>query len=126
MTDIAAIVACVVLAGLTVFQIALIAGAPIGRFAWGGAHTILPSRLRAGSGVSIVLYTLFALLILQRAGLVDVGVIDRFANAGIWVLVAYFTIGIGMNAISRSKPERAVMTPLAAILAITCLAVALN
>jgi hypothetical protein len=53
--QLAAIVACAVLAGLTVFQAALIAGAPLGRFAWGGQHDVLPAKLRIGSAVSIAL-----------------------------------------------------------------------
>ena len=43
----------VILAALAVFQLALAAGAPLGRFAWGGSHEVLPPRLRVGSLVSI-------------------------------------------------------------------------
>ena len=51
----AAVVASVLLAGLAVFQVALIAGAPLARFAWGGQHRVLPTRLRIGSAVSVAL-----------------------------------------------------------------------
>src|ERR671917_227371 len=67
----AAVVGVVLLAALAVFQTALICGAPLGRFAWGGQHVVLPSRLRIGSAVSLVLYALFALLVLQAAGVVS-------------------------------------------------------
>lgn len=53
---------------LAVFQVLLIAGAPLGRFAWGGQHDVLPARLRIGSAVSIALYAVFAVLMLQAAG----------------------------------------------------------
>lgn len=45
---------------------------------------------------------------------------------GIWVLAVYFAVGVVMNGISRSKPERNLMTPVALVLAITTLLIALN
>ena len=44
--QVAAIAACILMAALAVFQAALIAGAPLGRFAWGGQHDVLPAKLR--------------------------------------------------------------------------------
>jgi len=125
MAPLAAIVAVAVLAALAVFQAALVAGAPLGHFAWGGAHRVLPSRLRIGSVISIVIYAAIAVLLVDRAGLVDL-VPDAVSTIGTWCLVAYFTLGIGLNAISRSRPERLVMTPLAAVLALLSLVVALG
>jgi hypothetical protein len=115
--------AVLILAGLTVFQLLLIAGRPLGRFAWGGQHEVLPNNLRIGSMVSIVLYAVFAVIILERAGLITLG----YAMPGfaIWVLAGYSTLGILMNAISRSKPERNVMTPVSMLLAVACYALAL-
>ena len=34
-----------------------------------------------------------------------------------WVVFGYFVLGIGMNAISRSKPERYAMVPVCIVLA---------
>jgi hypothetical protein len=34
-----------------------------------------------------------------------------------WVLTAYFALGVLMNGISRSRPERLIMTPTALVLA---------
>jgi len=119
-----AALAVVVLAGLAVFQALLIAGQPLGRFAWGGQHTVLPTGLRVGSAFSIALYAGFAVLILCAAGslaLLPTG----FVDVAMWVLTGYFALGIGLNAISRSMPERLVMTPLVAVLFTCCLVVAL-
>jgi hypothetical protein len=126
MSESAAIIACVVLAGLAVFQLALVAGAPLGRFAWGGAHDVLPPRLRVGSAVAIVLYMLFALIILETAGLIAVLPGDALGRVGIWAIAVYFFVGAALNAISRSKAERAVMTPVALALGVLCLFVALG
>jgi hypothetical protein len=125
-TAIAAIVATVILGGLAIFQIALAAGAPIGRFAWGGQHDVLPTRLRIGSVVSILLYALFALILLQRANLITVFGSDLFVQVATWVLFGYFALGILMNGISRSKSERNVMVPLTLVLAALTLLVALG
>lgn len=126
MVSFALIVALALLAALTAFQIALACGAPWGRFAWGGAHPrVLPPRLRISSAVSVVLYAGFAALLLSRAGVLAGG-----GSAVIvvltWILFAYFVIGIGLNAISRSRPERWTMTPVCVIMALMTLVIALS
>ena len=121
----AAIALVVILSLLAVFQLALALGAPLGRFAWGGQHRVLPGRLRIGSLVSIVVYAIIAVLALDRVGLIDV-VPDVVSTVGMWVVFAYFVLGIPLNAISRSKPERYAMTPVVTILAVLSLLVALG
>src|SRR5687768_17050944 len=105
-----AVLGCVLLGALAVFQALLVAGQPLGRFAWGGQHEVLPTGLRVGSAVSIGLYAAFAVLMLSAADALDV-LPTGFVEVAIWVLTGYFTLGIAMNAISRSRPERLVMTP---------------
>ena len=121
----AAIALVVMLSLLAVFQLALALGAPLGHFAWGGQHRVLPGRLRIGSLVSIVIYAIIAVLALDRVWLIDV-VPDVVSTVGMWVVFAYFVIGIPLNAISRSKPERYVMTPVVTVLAVLSLLVALS
>jgi hypothetical protein len=122
---IAAVVALALLAALAVFQGLLIAGLPLGRFAWGGQNEVLPANLRIGSAVAIALYAGFAVLILQASDAVS-PLPDGVARVAIWVLAGYFVLGIVMNAISRSRPERLVMTPVTALLAGACLALAVS
>jgi hypothetical protein len=121
----AAIALTIILAVLAVFQLALALGAPIGRFAWGGQHRVLPTKLRIGSLVSIVIYAVIALLALDRSGAIDV-VPDGVSTVGMWIVFAYFVLGIPLNAISRSKPERYTMTPIVTVLAALSLLVALG
>ena len=120
-----AVLGCVILGALAVFQALLVAGRPLGRFAWGGQHDILPTGLRVGSAVSIALYGGIAVLMLCAAGAMDV-FSDGFVDVAVWVLTGYFALGIGMNAISRSRPERLVMTPVVLVLAVVCLVLALQ
>jgi hypothetical protein len=122
---VAAIAACTILLGLAVLQARLAAGAPLGRFAWGGAHEVLPLRLRVGSSVSIALYAVFAALRSTAAKLTSV-VGEGWAATGIWILVGYFALGIPVNAASRSRDERRVMTPTVLALCLLSLVVALG
>ena len=122
---IACVVACAVLGALAVLQICVAAGAPWGRVVWGGQHRVLPRRLRVGSAVSVALYAGFAWVLLSRAGVLPGGdsLVVRILT---WVLFAYFVVGIGMNAISRSRVERLTMTPVCVVLAAATLIIALG
>lgn len=125
METVGAVVACIVLGALAAFQAGLALGAPWGRLAWGGQHERLPSRLRAASASSIALYGVFAAVLLDRAGLADL-VPAGVSGVGSWVLAGYFLLGIVLNGISRSRPERLTMTPVCALLCASCVAVALG
>jgi hypothetical protein len=122
---VAAVVGVALLGGLAVLQLLLVAGAPLGRFAWGGAHVVLPRTLRIGSAVSVALYAVFALLMLQAAG--ALAVLPRgLAGVGIWVVTVWLAVGIGMNAVSPSRAERLLMTPTSVVLAVVGLVLALH
>jgi hypothetical protein len=126
--SLAAVAFAAILAAVAVFQIALIAGAPLGHLAWGGQDRVLPPRKRGGSVVSVVLYVAFAMLGLERAGVIDLlppGA-DTFLVIAMWVVAVYLALGILLNLASRSKPERYVMTPVAAVLAVLGVLVALG
>lgn len=124
MAETAAIVAAALLAALAVFQAALAGGAPLGRFAWGGQHRVLPTGLRIGSAIAILIYLAIALVLLERAEVTSMFDADDAIAVLTWVIVAFFTLGIVMNGISRSRPERFTMTPLVIALAILSLMVA--
>jgi hypothetical protein len=123
---VAAVVAYVVLAALAVFQVALAAGAPLGQFAWGGQRRVLPRGLRIASAASVLVYALFAVMISRAADVASEVGDHRSDYPLIWVLVVYFGIGVLANAVSRSRPERFVMTPVALVLALCCLVLAVS
>ena len=123
MTQTAAWIFLFVVALLALFQIALAAGAPWGRFAWGGAQAKLPVALRIGSVVSLLIYSACAVIVSDRAKLIDV-VGDDVSGVGAWVVAGFLSLGVVMNAISRSKPERFTMTPAALVLAASAYVVA--
>ncbi|ALJ21739.1 hypothetical protein [Microbacterium sp. No. 7] len=117
--------ALVLLAALAALQVLVALGLPLGRFVWGGRHRVLPTGLRIGSAVSVVLYAAMAALLLSRAGVIPGGD-SPFVRVATWVLFGYFALGILMNAISRSRPERLTMTPVTIVLAAATLVVALT
>ncbi|WP_308490826.1 hypothetical protein [Microbacterium terrisoli] len=121
----AALALTVILGALSIFQLALALGAPLGRYAWGGQHRVLPVRLRIGSAISILLYGLMAGIAWDRAGVLSV-LDDTVSRVAMWVVFGYLALGIVMNAISRSKPERNTMTPTSVVLAVLAMLVAIG
>ncbi|MEV8267875.1 hypothetical protein [Microbacterium sp. NPDC076911] len=115
----------VILLLLAIFQLALALGAPLGRFAWGGQHRVLPPRLRVGSVIAIVIYGVIDLIAWDRVGAVDLFP-ELFSEIAMWVVFAYFALGVVMNAISRSKPERYTMVPITLALAVLSLFIAMG
>ena len=124
--EMAAMVGTGVLGALAVFQILLAAGLPLGRAAWGGRHRVLPRNLRLGSLAAVGILALAAWMLLARAGLVAPGGGSLVVRIVTWVFAGYFGLNVAMNLASRSRMERAVMTPVAAIVAACFAIVALS
>lgn len=118
---IAALAAVVLAVGVAAFQVVLACGAPLGAYAWGGRS---PGRLTVGlrvaSGASVPAYGAVTLIALGAAG---VGPIAP-ARGLLWALAGLFGLGTVLNGLSRSRPERFVMTPVAAGLAASFVALA--
>lgn len=110
----ASLAAAALASGAAAFQVALACGAPLGALAWGGRSPgRLPSGLRVASAVSVPAYGAVVLVALGAAG---IGPLDP-ARGLLRALAVLFSVGTVLNALSRSRPERLVMTPVAAGLA---------
>lgn len=122
---IAAVVFAAATAGVVAFQAALALGAPWGSFAMGGAYPgVFPPALRVAAVVQGALLVLIALVVLSRAGLPP----RRWARAStrlIWLAVGFSTLSLLLNLITPSSGERAIWAPVAAVLLIGSLTVAL-
>ena len=125
MTIAALVLALAVLAGLAVMQVLIIMGKPVGEYAWGGQNRVPTPRVRKASVAAIALCVAFALLLMSRAGVLPGGSTLVIVVAT-WVLFAYSTFMIGLNAISRSRRERVVATPVSALMALSVFVIALG
>jgi len=124
MPAIVASIACLILLGLAVLQAALIGGAPLGRFVWGGQHDVLPVPLRSRSRLAIVAYVVASLIILQGAQVIEI-LPELFGQIVTFVLAAGFFANFVFSAISPSSSERYLMGGTSLALAALTLIVAI-
>jgi phosphate starvation-inducible membrane PsiE len=116
-----------VLAIVSLFQIALILGAPMGEYAFGGqVKGKLPIKMRIGSVISLGLY--FAQI---GHYLAQAGVLTKFFDTQVnsvvnWVFVGIAALALLMNSISRSEKERKLWVPVALLLLVLTVLVALG
>jgi hypothetical protein len=125
MTALLALTFTGLLGALAVLQLLLIAGLPLGRFAWGGQQDRLSTRLRVAAGLSIVIYGLLAGVGLARLHLITTPVPELVIVIAMWVITAYLCLSVLPNLASKSIHEKRLMTPVSAVLAILALLIAL-
>ena len=112
---------------VTVFQIALASGAPLGEYAYGGTKSgKLPTGFRINSVVSA-----FVMLAISGHYLAQLGVfepiLDPAGNSVVnWVLVGFTGLAALANNATRSKKERMVWGIPTILMFLAALAVALN
>ncbi len=115
------------LALVALFQLALVLGAPMGEYAFGGTHKgKLPTGFRIASLVSIGVYLGIAGHVAAQLGLVQ-----KLLPAGLnavanWAIVGLMLVSLVMNGISRSKKERDLWVPVALLLVASSFIVALG
>jgi hypothetical protein len=124
--SVAAILATIGFLVLAGFQGALAAGVPWGRAAWGGKFERLPQNLRVASAVSMVVWLVAALVVLDRAGIPLIDLPDIATLWGTWVLVVLLVLGAIVNFASSSRFERFGWAPMALVTAVLTLVVALS
>jgi hypothetical protein len=112
---------------LAVFQVAIALGAPVGRASWGGRNPgRLPQNLRVASAVSVAVYLVAVLIVLDRAAMPVIDLPEAVSRIGAWVLVALLAVGTLVNLASSSPYERFGWAPFAAVLAMLALLLALS
>jgi hypothetical protein len=118
--SVVSIIATVIFSIMIVFEFLLVIGVPLGYLAWGGQYKELPPKLRIMSAVAIGIFIYAIIMVLEVGGIIDLINIPLLAYISVWVLAVYFTLGILMNGVSRSKWEQRIMTPIAALSAVCC------
>ena len=126
MTTMVALTFVSILAALAVLQLLLIMGLPLGRFAWGGQHDRLSTRLRVSAGIAIVIYAAMAVIALGRADVVVVPVAGLALTISMWVVAAYLCLSVLPNLASKSVSEKRLMAPVSALLAVLAVVIAVS
>jgi hypothetical protein len=115
------------LALVALFQLALLLGAPMGEYAFGGTHKgKLPTGFRIASLVSIAVYLGIAGHVAAQLGMVQKLLPAGFNAVANWAIVGLMLVSLVMNAISRSKKERDLWVPVALLLVASSVIVALG
>ena len=116
----------VVSLGVIAFQLALAAGAPWGAYAMVGAFPgQFPPELRVAAILQAGILGLLALVVLARA---DVA-LPKWSRASrwlIWVVVAFSAISLVLNTITPSAGERVIWVPVALVMLICSVIVAVS
>ena len=108
------------------FQIALAAGVPWGHLAMGGRYPgKFPPNMRVGAIIQGALLAFLAMIVLSRAGAAFQG-LSNLSNIFIWVAVAISVVSLVMNLITQSKWERTLWAPVALLMTVSSLIVALS
>jgi hypothetical protein len=122
----AAIAFAIVVSGVIAFQIALALGAPWGAYAMGGTFPgRFPPRMRIAAVVQAALLAVTVAIVLSRSGLVLTGWSEA-ARWLIWAVVAVALVALVLNAISPSAGERRIWVPVALVMLVCSLLVALR
>ncbi len=109
---------------VVLFQLGLVAGLPMGEFAWGGGHPgRLPDPMRLASLGSIAILLFIEAIILSHSGII-LPRLQRFANSVRWVVVGYWALGVFLNLITPSFWERVIWVPVTALLFVSSFVIA--
>lgn len=125
MSTLAAVLFAVVTAGAIAFQIALALGAPWGTYAMGGRFPgRYPPAMRIAAVAQAALLSLALLIVLSDAGLVLPSVSQALPWL-IWLVVAFSAVSVALNALTPSAGERRIWVPVAVVMLVSSLSVAL-
>ncbi len=114
------------IAVVILFQLALAFGVPWGNLAMGGKYPgKFPPVMRVAALVQIVILTIIGVVISVRGGIIFP---EWFflADKIIWGVVVFNVIGLVANLATRSKWERIIWAPIAVVLLVCSLIVALS
>ena len=125
--EISAVILIVTMAFVALFQLALALGAPMGEYAFGGQNPgKLPVRYRVASAVSILIYAAIAGHELTQLGVLEKLLPADLNAAANWAIFALNVLSLIMNSVTRSTKERKLWAPVALLMSVTSLIIALG
>ena len=121
-----AIIGAIAFSMVIVLSILIICGLPLGELTMGGQYKVFPKNLRILLVSQLILQIFFVLIILQMGGFIPLWFSSKVTKVIGIVMASYLSLNTIMNAISKSKKERYIMTPLSLISSICFWITALN
>lgn len=109
--------------GMGIFQLLLALGFPYGKLAWGGFYEKLPTSLRVGSAIAILVYGYGIVVLLESAQIIQLLNKPELIEYSVWTFAALFGLSTVGNLQSQSKSERKVMTPVGILFCCVCIIV---
>jgi len=114
----AAVIGSVAFFIASILYIFLALGLPYGEFAMGGKYKIMPTRMRYMCAFSVLIQWFAILILLQTARLIPLMFSSGITKGLCFFFAVYLSINSVMNALSKSKKEKYIVTPLSVITAI--------
>jgi hypothetical protein len=111
---------------VALFQLAIVLGAPVGDYAYGGQMTgVLPVRYRVASVFSMLVFLAVAGHYLAQLGFFEPVLPPNLNAISNWGFVAFFVVAAIMNNITKSQQEKRVFgsTTIAMVLAAVMVAI---
>jgi len=122
----ASIVFAILMGMIIVLQFGLALGMPWGEYSMGGRFPgKYPPAMRVSCIFQILLLAFLASIVLAKAGLVLPGMYG-FSGTAVWFVVGFSVLSVILNSITPSRKERRLWLPVAVLLLITSLIVALG
>lgn len=102
----------------TILYILLICGLPLGEFAMGGKYKVMPTKLRIACALSVLIQLFAIVIILQTGGYLPLLFSMKVTKIICFFFAAYLSFNSILNALSNSKKEKYMITPLSVLSAI--------
>ena len=114
----AAVIGVCTFSVIIILSILIICGLPLGELTMGGRFSVFPKKLRLLLIVKLVLQIFFMVIILQTGGFLGLFFSHKVTKLVGIIMAAYLSLNVIVNAISNSKKEKYIITPLSLVSAI--------
>lgn len=112
------ILAAVIFSIITILNILLILGLPLGELTMGGQNKVLPGNMKILAFFSLLGQIFAIILVLQGGGYFKLWFSYGITRTLCYIYACFLILNTIMNAISKSKKEKYIMTPLSLVASI--------
>ena len=107
------IIAAVLFFVITVLNVLLLCGLPLGELTMGGQYKVLPKHLKIPAASSLLVQVFAIFIVLQAGGYLELWFSFKVTRIICYIYAGYLVLNSCMCLFSKSKKEKYIMTPLA-------------